>query len=332
MDDYVKIASTLSPPGQLPTLIAIALILGLGKGGVPGLATIATAATVLTAPSSIPGGLGYAVALMVPILTMIDIYAAFLHRSALDWPTVWLLLPTSFVGMVIGQLVDGYVTDTGARLLVGMILLGILALRTWKDVVTFLFPSWAIERQLSGDSKMHKIEVEGKGSMDSNDNNEANAFISHLNIEDGGEQSSSKSHSATTRRKKKQLAPATKFLWACIVGIIGGVATMLTNSMGPILNVYLLSVAELSPQSYIGTRAMFFCFLNLGKLPIRVMGGTLGMSMVPLATGLGVVAVVGVFLAKPIMMGMNEKTFVRLELGVVAFAGLRLCYMGLKLS
>mmetsp|Transcript_30851 Transcript_30851/g.65188 ORF Transcript_30851/g.65188 Transcript_30851/m.65188 type:complete len:158 (+) Transcript_30851:673-1146(+) len=149
-----------------------------------------------------------------------------------------------------------------------------------------------------------------------------------LSVEDGGGTASSTS--ATTRRKKKQLSPATKFLWACIVGIIGGVATMLTNSMGPILNVYLLSVAELSPQSYIGTRAMFFCFLNLGKLPIRVMGGTLGMPMAPLATGLGVVAVVGVFLAKPIVLGMNERTFVRLELGVVAFAGLRLCYMGLE--
>jgi hypothetical protein len=27
---------------------------------------------------------------------------------------------------------------------------------------------------------------------------------------------------------------------------------------------------------------------------------------------------------------MKEKTFVKLELAVVAFAGLRLCYMGLK--
>ena len=105
---------------------------------------------------------------------------------------------------------------------------------------------------------------------------------------------------------------------------------MLTNSMGPILNVYLLSIAELSPQSYIGTRAMFFCFLNLGKLPIRVIGGTLGLAMVPLAVGLGMVSVVGVFLAKPIMLGMNEKLFVKLELGVVAFAGVRLIYVGLS--
>ena len=89
-------------------------------------------------------------------------------------------------------------------------------------------------------------------------------------------------------------------------------------------------MAELSPSAYVGTRAMFFCFLNLGKLPIRVMGGTLGTSMIPLASGLGLVAVVGVFLAKPIMLGMNTRTFVKLELGVVAFAGLRLCYMGLK--
>jgi uncharacterized membrane protein YfcA len=107
-------------------------------------------------------------------------------------------------------------------------------------------------------------------------------------------------------------------------------ATMLTNSMGPILNVYLLSVAELSPQAYVGTRAMFFCFLNLGKLPIRIVGGTLGLPMLPLAVGLGIVSAVGVFLAKPIMLSINERLFVKLELSVVLFAGLRLMFMGIR--
>ena len=343
---------------------------------------------IKTAPPTITGGLGYAVALMVnmtktfslgcclflcstlckqnlttllhyllslslhkvPILTMIDIYAAYLHRTSLDWSTVWLLLPTSFIGMLLGQMLDKHMSDKGARLLVGMILLCILALRTWKDVTIFLFPKWAIQQQLSGDSKEHKESIEGKGSDDekekkSNDeeserlltNNkhefdDKKDYSSHLDIDDGSGSSVPITSTATTnsRRRKKHLTSTTKILWACIVGIIGGAATMLTNSMGPILNVYLLSVAELSPSSYVGTRAMFFCFLNLGKLPIRVMGGTLGVEMIPLATGLGIVAVVGVFLAKPIMLGMNEKTFVKLELGVVAFAGLRLCYMGLK--
>lgn len=346
MDEYVGQALALPPNGQLPTLLGIALILGLGKGGVPGLATVATAATVLTAPSSVPGGLGFAVALQVPILAIIDVYAAWLHSTALDWPTVWLLLPTSFVGMGLGQMIDKYMTDRGARLLVGCILLAILALRTWKDVAALFCPRWAIKHHL-GDSKERKLE-EGKVSEDedekaeSTNEKEREAFLldndaiemnemHDVDIE-GGEASIA-AHKATssikrTRRRPTVQSRRTDLQWACIVGLIGGAATMLTNSMGPILNVYLLSVRELSPQSYIGTRAMFFCFLNMGKIPMRFMSGTLGWPMLKVAAGLGIVSVLGVFCAKPIMMAMEERTFVRLELAVVAFAGLRLCYMG----
>ena len=341
MDQYVAQALALPPDGQLPTLLGIALILGLGKGGVPGLATVATAATVLTAPSSVPGGLGFAVALQVPILAIIDVYAACLHSTALDWPTVWLLLPTSFVGMGLGQMIDKYMTDRGARLLVGCILLAILALRTWKDVAAVLCPSWAIKHHL-GDTKERKIE-EGKVSEDEGDENtstnqkEREAFLDNdamemhdVDIEGGKADVAHKAIAIKrTRRRPTAQSQRTAFTWACIVGLIGGAATMLTNSMGPILNVYLLSVRELSPQSYIGTRAMFFCFLNMGKIPMRFMSGTLGWPMVKVAAGLGIVSVVGVFCAKPIMMAMEERTFVRLELAVVAFAGLRLCYMGL---
>ena len=127
---------------------------------------------------------------MVPILTMIDIYAAYLHRLELDWTTVWLLLPTSFVGMIIGQLLDKHLTDVGARLLVGVILLCILALRTWKDVIRFLCPKFAIKYQLSGDSKEHKAEVEGKGSMDLSDE-EAKDLLNEINKDDN---SSSSNH------------------------------------------------------------------------------------------------------------------------------------------
>ncbi len=80
----------------------------------------------------------------------------------LDWPTVWLLLPTSFVGMAIGAVADKHMSDSGARLLVGMIFLGILTLQIWKDVTTFLFPNWAIENQLSGDSKEDKEGYRGR--------------------------------------------------------------------------------------------------------------------------------------------------------------------------
>ena len=70
-------------------------------------------------------------------------------------------------------------------------------------------------------------------------------------------------------------------------------------------------------------------FINVIKIPIRILGGTLGLSMLPLAFGLSLIAIGGVCLAKPIVLSMNERTFAILELGVVAFAGTRLCYLGL---
>ena len=185
-------------------------------------------------------------------------------------------------------------------------------LRVWKDVITFLFPLRAIEMGIVGEGrKMGRKESDGE---------EMDELVrsSNVEIEHG--------HAEEINKNETN----NKIIWAAITGLIGGSATMLTNSMGPILNVYLLSIANLSPQSYIGTRAMFFCFLNLGKIPIRVVGGTLGLSMLPLALGLGAVSVVGVFFARGVLLGMEERLFVRLELGVVAFAGGQLIYVGLS--
>ena len=291
MDAYVATASN----DQFILLMFIATVLGLGKGGVPGFATIATAATVATAP---PGGLGFAVALQVPILAMIDVYAAWLHADQLDWPTIRLLLPLSFVGMAVGQQLDQHMTDGAARVLVGVILLAILVLRVHKPVVAAVCPPKQKKKMAS-------------------------------RVDDDVEQGERKAAATTTGNTIKSASSNSSVGWACVVGLVGGMATMLTNSMGPILNVYLLSVQGLSPAAYIGTRAMFFCFLNLGKLPMRFVSGTLGWPMMPLATVLGLVSVVGVYCAKPIMLSMNETTFVKLELSVVALAGVRLLWMGL---
>jgi len=242
---------------------------------------------------------------------MIDVSAAWLHGDSLDWPTVWLLLPLSFVGMGIGQFLDQYMSDSSARIMVGFILLSILALKIKDDVVVYLGLASRPKRKISGEGGNDKDDIE------------SSAF-------EGGEQRPKETPlEPLVSSQQTNVTSIEKCKWATIVGIFGGAATMLTNSMGPILNVYLLSVRQLSPTSYIGTRAMFFCFVNLGKLPMRFYSGTLGWSMIPLATGLGLVSVAGVFCAKPIMLSMAEQTFVRLELLVVAFAGIRLLYMGL---
>ena len=316
MDAYITQASDIN--GQLILLIFISIILGLGKGGVPGFATIATALTVATAPMNITGGLGYAVSLQVPILAMIDISAAYLHHKSIDWRTTWLLLPVSFIGMAIGQVLDRFMTDALARVLVGFILLSILVLKVWEDIVAFIFP-----KKSSDDILYHDIESNSyRISNNNTDHKRKQSPPPPLN------RSSTENNEGDSKNTNNN---AKTYLWAGVVGIFGGAATMLTNSMGPILNVYLLSVRKLSPTEYIGTRAMFFCFLNVGKLPMRFMSGALGWRMIPLACGLGAVSVVGVFCAKPIMLSIKEETFVRLELLVVAFAGLRLMWLGLTM-
>ena len=104
---------------------------------------------------------------------------------------------------------------------------------------------------------------------------------------------------------------------------------MLTNAMGPILNIYLLNVVQLSPSAYVATRALFFCVINAGKIPIGFMAGTLALPMMPLVSLLGAISVCGVMGAKPILLRIDADKFVKLELAVVAFSGLQLCWMGL---
>ena len=370
MERYVRIATS---SGHLQTLLATSFVLGLGKGGVPGLATIATAATVLSAPKDVPGGLSFAVSLMVPVLTVIDVRAAHLHREHLDPRAIRLLLPMSFVGMTIGCAIDGRLSDGNARLFAGMMLLTMLTLQARGNPTTASPDRATMRRNGStgdddndddGEKRRRTTTttttstIEEGGSMgvvrdgiDDHRTSGGGGGCSRRNhrsriVENGSDVDHSRpsvlprktsarrrrgctTRSTTTTRICRNTFDDPRLPWACIVGLVGGMSTMLTNSMGPMVNVYLLSVERLSPRSYVGTRAAFFCVVNVMKVPMRVYGGTLGMSMMPLASCLGLIAAIGVGMAKPIVMGMNERTFVVLELVVVAFAGLRLCYLGL---
>ena len=185
-------------------------------------------------------------------------------------------------------------TDAAARILVGFILLSILILKVWKDVAAMFCPRF-LRKHKRRRSKLMDVDLE----------------------------------KASVGEPKPNHADSNKeAFWGYIVGFFGGAATMLTNSMGPILNVYLLSIQQLSPTEYVGTRAMFFCFLNLGKTPMRFYAGVLGWPMIPLAVGLGLVSIIGVVCAKPIMLSMSEHTFVRLELTVIFIAGVKLFVQG----
>lgn len=54
-----------------------------------------------------------------------------------------------------------------------------------------------------------------------------------------------------------------------IVGILAGAFTMLANAGGPIMTIFLLSMA-LPKEEYVGTTAVFFWLINLFKIPFSL--------------------------------------------------------------
>src|SRR5436190_11946573 len=51
-------------------------------------------------------------------------------------------------------------------------------------------------------------------------------------------------------------------------GVLAGFATMVSNSAGPIMSIYLSGMMRLSKNEFMGTSAWYFFIFNLTKLPL----------------------------------------------------------------
>lgn len=68
---------------------------------------------------------------------------------------------------------------------------------------------------------------------------------------------------------KKEFTP-DHWLFAALLGVAGGFATMIGNVAGPIFAIYLLAM-HLDKKGYIGTTAWFFFIINLSKFPLQAL-------------------------------------------------------------
>jgi uncharacterized membrane protein YfcA len=57
--------------------------------------------------------------------------------------------------------------------------------------------------------------------------------------------------------------------FSALFGILGGFSTMIGNTAGPILSVFMLSL-RLPKESFVGTSAWFFLIVNYLKIPLQV--------------------------------------------------------------
>lgn len=105
-----------------------AVLVGLGKGGLPGLGNLTAGLFALAFAAKASVGL------LLPVLICADTVAIIVYRRAARWDYVFKLLPPMTVGLLIGWYVFGRINDDDVRFVLGLTLLGMTALhflRKW---------------------------------------------------------------------------------------------------------------------------------------------------------------------------------------------------------
>ena len=106
----------MSPSDWMIVVIG-ALLVGLGKGGIVGVGnlTVVLFAMVFDAKAS--------VGLLLPVLISADIVAITVYRQHADWKLLARLLPWMIIGILIGYVLFGMMSDLMVRRMIGIIVL-----------------------------------------------------------------------------------------------------------------------------------------------------------------------------------------------------------------
>jgi len=255
-------------------LLTCAFFMGLGKGGVPGSSTLASAFFALLAPA---GGVNQMMALVVPTTMMSDVLVGMAYFKSARWDLAGQLLLWTGVGVACGVQINAAITDDQVRRLVGAVFVAVCIYQVYEKYL----------------AKKKSVKEEAAYKQ----------FMSSYWV----------------------LAPC---------GIIGGIASYITNNMGPMLNVYWLAL-NMDKYALVGTRSATFMSINFIKFALRFHAGDLELSSMEAGFKLGLVACVGVLVAKIWLKHASERVFKfiyeRVTLSVVTVSGvLLICGWDLK--
>ena len=100
---------------------------GVSKTGISGLGILAVALFAFVFPST-----KQASGVVLPLLIFGDIIAATSYRTHAQWAHLWRIFPWTAAGVIVGFFTLGHITDRGARLLIGGIIVGLAALSYWR--------------------------------------------------------------------------------------------------------------------------------------------------------------------------------------------------------
>jgi uncharacterized membrane protein YfcA len=110
---------------------------------------------------------------------------------------------------------------------------------------------------------------------------------------------------------------------AWIVGIIGGVTTMLANAAGPIMTIYFLGIG-LPKLQFLGTVSWLFLMVNLWKLPFSVDLGVVTPNTLLVNVCLIPAIALGGYLGRELVKVVSQQWFERILLALAVLAAIKL--------
>jgi len=93
-----------------------------------------------------------------------------------------------------------------------------------------------------------------------------------------------------------------------VIGLIGGITTMMANAAGPIMVIYLVAM-RLPKQTFIGTGAWYFLLLNVFKIPFSQNLGLITAESVSINLLLAPVIILGGLVGVRLVKFVPEKSF-----------------------
>ncbi len=104
-----------------------AFMVGISKTGIAGLSILFVALFAHVFPSS-----KQASGLVLPLLIFGDFVAVFSYRRHTQWRYLWKLFPWTAIGVVLGYVALGRISDHQARVTIGVIIVSLTALSYWR--------------------------------------------------------------------------------------------------------------------------------------------------------------------------------------------------------
>ncbi|MCO6479236.1 MAG: sulfite exporter TauE/SafE family protein [Phaeodactylibacter sp.] len=115
------------PPEQWFWLMFCAFLIGMAKAGVKGLGMF-----VVPIMAAVFGGKP-SVGLVLPLLSMADVFAVSYYNRHAEWKYIWRLLPAAAAGLGIGIAVGYYMDDASFESLIAIIVIGSLVLMILQE-------------------------------------------------------------------------------------------------------------------------------------------------------------------------------------------------------